>query len=138
MKSLPHGKSNVRVLLDTHAFLWWLDGDRQMPVKVRRIVGDETHAVLVSAATAWEISTKVRIGRLPGAVHVAADIRGCIMRQRFSSLDITVLHAQRACGLPGTHRDPFDRMLAAQAQIEDLPIVSNDVILDQFGIKRIW
>jgi PIN domain nuclease of toxin-antitoxin system len=94
--------------------------------------------VLVSAASAWEIATKVRIGKLPGAVNVAADVVGCLARQRFESLDITVLHAQRAGRLPGMHRDRFDRMLIAQAQIEDLPIVTNDEVFDGYGVTRLW
>ena len=93
---------------------------------------------LVSAASAWEITTKARLGKLPGAMEVAADVAGCIARQQFEGLDITVLHAQRAGRLPGTHRDPFDRMLAAQAQIEDLPIVSNDMVFDDYSVTRIW
>ena len=126
------------MLLDTHAFLWWLDGDRQLPARARRTIADEANTILVSAASAWEITTKVRIGKLPGAVEVAADVAGCITRQRFESLDITVLHAQRAGRLPGAHRDPFDRMLAAQAQIEDLPVVSNDLVFDEYSVVRIW
>lgn len=128
----------MRVLLDTHAFLWWLDGDRRLSARARRTIGEETNTILVSAASAWEITTKVRIGKLPGAVEVAGDVSGCIARQRFDSLDITVLHAQRAGRLPGAHRDPFDRMLAAQAQIEDLPIVSNDLIFDGYSVTRMW
>ena len=128
----------MKLLLDTHAFLWWLDGDRQLPARIRRLVGDEANTILVSAATAWEISTKVRIGKLPAVVEVAADIAGCIARQRFPILEITVLHAQRAGRLPGIHRDPFDRMLAAQAQVEGIPIASNEVVFDSWGISRIW
>jgi PIN domain nuclease of toxin-antitoxin system len=109
-----------------------------LSARARRTIADETNIVLVSAASAWEITTKVRIGKLPGALDVAADIQGCIRRQLFESLDITVLHAQRAGHLPGTHRDPFDRMLAAQAQIEDLPIVSNDVVFEDYSVTRIW
>ena len=86
----------MRLLLDTHALLWWLDGDRRLPLRVRRLIGDETNAVLVSAASAWEISTKARLGRLPGAADVAADIAGCISEQGFTELDITMRHAQRA------------------------------------------
>jgi PIN domain nuclease of toxin-antitoxin system len=128
----------VRVLLDTHTLLWWLDGDRRLSRRARQTVADEANEVLVSAASAWEIATKVRIGKLPGAVDVAADVVGCLARQRFESLDITVLHAQRAGRLPGTHRDPFDRMLIAQAQIEDLPIVTNDEVFDGYGVTRLW
>ena len=138
MRNWRPGASNVRVLLDTHAFLWWLDGDRKLSRRARLTIGDEANTVLVSAASAWEIATKVRIGKLPGAVDVAADIAGCLTRQQFESLDITVLHAQRAGRLPGTHRDPFDRMLVAQAQIEDLPIITNESVFDKFGVTRLW
>jgi PIN domain nuclease of toxin-antitoxin system len=108
----------MRLLLDTHTLLWWLDGDRRLTRRARQAIGNEENVVLVSAASAWEIATKVRIGKLPGATEVAADIPGCLTRQKFDSLDISVLHAQRAGRLPGAHRDPFDRMLVAQAQIE--------------------
>jgi PIN domain nuclease of toxin-antitoxin system len=128
----------VRLLLDTHAFLWWLDGDRRLSVKARRLIADEANAVLVSAASAWEITTKARLGKLPGAQAVAADVMGCIGNQSFVPLDITVLHAQRAGGLPGDHRDPFDRMLIAQAQLEDVSIISDDRVFDEYGVRRIW
>ena len=128
----------MRLLLDTHAFLWWLDGDRRLSRKIRRLIGDQDHDVFVSAASAWEITTKARLGKLPGAADVAAHVAGCIASQAFSSLDITVLHAQRAGRLPEEHRDPFDRMLAAQAQLEDLPIVSDDEVFDGYGVNRLW
>jgi PIN domain nuclease of toxin-antitoxin system len=128
----------VRVLLDTHAFLWWLDGDKRLPVNVRRLVAEERNTIFVSAASAWEISTKFRLGRLPAAADVAADIAGCIASQGFSPLEITVQHAQRAGGLPGAHRDPFDRMLIAQSQMEDLPIVSNEEVFEECGLNRVW
>jgi PIN domain nuclease of toxin-antitoxin system len=128
----------VRVLLDTHTLLWWLDGDRRLSRRARQAIGAGASAVFVSAASAWEIATKARLGKLPGALDVAADIPGCLASQQFDSLDITVLHAQRAGRLPGDHRDPFDRMLIAQAQIEDLPVVSNDEVFDEYGVARIW
>jgi PIN domain nuclease of toxin-antitoxin system len=128
----------VRLLLDTHAFLWWLDGDRRLSLKARRLIANDTNAVLVSAASAWEITTKSRLGKLPGAQDVAADVVGCIAGQGFVPLDITVLHAQRAGGLAGEHRDPFDRMLIAQAQLEDVAIVSDDRVFDDYDVRRIW
>jgi len=128
----------VRLLLDTHAFLWWLDGNRRLPVRIRTLIADEAHVVLVSAASAWEISTKARLGRLPGALDVAADVSGALSSQGFEALDMTVRHAQKAGALPGPHQDPFDRMLIAQAQIEDLPIVSNEEVFDAYGVNRIW
>jgi PIN domain nuclease of toxin-antitoxin system len=128
----------VRLLLDTHAFLWWLDGDRRLSLKSRRLIADETNAVLVSAASAWEITTKARLGRLPGAQAVAADVAGCVANQGFVPLDITVIHAQRAGALAGEHRDPFDRMLIAQAQLEDVSIVSDDRMFDDYSVRRLW
>jgi PIN domain nuclease of toxin-antitoxin system len=128
----------MRLLLDTHAFLWWLDGNRRLPKRTRGLISDDANVIMVSAASAWEISTKARLGRLPRAVDVAADLAAIVTAQAFTPLEITIPHAQRAGRLPGEHRDPFDRMLAAQAQIEDLPIVSNDPVFTGFGIERIW
>ena len=128
----------MRLLLDTHALLWWLDGSRRLSRKARAAIGDEATSVFVSAASAWEITTKARLGKLPGAVDVAADVAGCMAGQGFSAMDITILHAQRAGRLPGDHRDPFDRMLIAQAQLEDLPILSDDDVFDGYGVTRFW
>lgn len=128
----------MRLLLDTHALLWWLDGDARLSKRARAAIGDARTVCLVSAASAWEITTKARLGKLPGALEVAADIAGCLRAQQFTALDITVDHAQRAGALPGAHRDPFDRMLIAQAQAENLPLVSNDVVFDAYGVVRLW
>jgi PIN domain nuclease of toxin-antitoxin system len=128
----------VRVLLDTHALLWWLDGDRKLPRRVRDLIGDINTDVIVSAASVWEITMKARIGKLPGAMAVAADVPTCIASQGFTALSISVQHAQRAGNLPGPHRDPFDRMLVAQAQAEDLPLVTNERVFDHYGINRVW
>lgn len=128
----------MRVLLDTHTLLWWLDGDARLSKRARAAIGDERTVCMVSAASAWEITTKARLGKLPGALEVAADISGCLRSQQFTPLDITIDHAQRAGGLPGEHRDPFDRMLIAQAAAENLPIVSNDEVFDRYGVVRIW
>lgn len=128
----------MRVLLDTHAFLWWLDGDRRLSLKARRLIADDTNAVLISAASAWEITTKSRLGKLPGAQDVAADVVGCVASQGFVPLDLSLLHAQRAGALGGEHRDPFDRMLIAQAQLEDVAIISDDRIFDNYDVRRMW
>ena len=128
----------MRVLLDTHTLLWWLDGDRRLSKKARRLIADERAAVFVSAASAWEIATKARLGKLPGAAEVAADVAACVSGQGFEPLDITILHAQRAGGLSGDHKDPFDRMLIAQAQMEDLHVVSDDGVFDAYGVSRVW
>ncbi len=128
----------MRLLLDTHALLWWLDGDRSLTRRARTAIADEDNVIFVSAASAWEITTKARLGKLPGADAVAADVVGSVASQGFSSLEITMLHAQRAGRLPGSHRDPFDRMLIAQAQLEDLALVSNEAAFDAYGVSRLW
>ncbi len=129
---------SVRLLLDTHAFLWWLDGDRRLPRKTRLLIADADNEITVSAASVWEITTKARIGKLPGAAAVAADVPAAIAGQGFVSLPITATHAQRAGFLPGPHRDPFDRVLVAQSLIEGLPLVSADDVFDDYGIERLW
>jgi len=128
----------LRLLLDTHALLWWLDGDRRLSMKARRAIANQSNTILVSAASAWEITTKARLGKLAGAADVAADVAACVDSQGFLALDITLLHAQRAGRLPGEHRDPFDRMLIAQSQMEDVALVSDDEIFDTFDVGRFW
>lgn len=128
----------MRVLLDTHAFLWWLDGDRRLSKRARTLIANENTEVLVSAASAWEISIKAASGKLPGALDVAADVLGCVRAQGFVPLDITVLHAQRAGSLPALHGDPFDRALISQALLEGVPILSVDAVFDGYGVTRIW
>ena len=128
----------MKALLDTHALLWWLDGDERLPVVARNWIGEQTHTVLVSAASAWEIAAKVRIGKLPGAVEVAESFQACLLEQGFTPLGITIDHAIRAGSLSGPHRDPFDRMLIAQAQAENIPLISNETLFDDYGIRRIW
>jgi len=128
----------VKLLLDTHAFLWWLVGDRRLSPRSRRAIGDARNAVWVSALSAWEIVLKARVGRLPRAGAVAEDVAGAILGQGFTALDLTIAHAQRAGELPLTHRDPFDRLLAAQAIHEGLRFVSNDEAFDQLGVARFW
>ena len=128
----------MRVLLDTHALLWWVADSGRLSPRARRIVADEANGVLVSAASAWEIATKYRLGKLPGTEAVALDVAGTIGDQGFEPLPVGVRDAERAGRLPGPHRDPFDRMLAAQALARDLGVVSVDEALDGYGVRRIW
>ncbi len=93
---------------------------------------------MVSAASAWEVATKVRLGRLPTATDLAADFAGHVERVGFQLLAISAEHGIRAGLLPGPHKDPFDRMLIAQAQAENLPIISNEVLFDSCGVRRLW
>jgi PIN domain nuclease of toxin-antitoxin system len=128
----------VRVLLDTHTLLWWAIDDPQLSRKARSVLASFESEVLVSAASAWEVATKVRLGKLPGAEALAADFPARVHQLGFRELAITVDHGQRAGLLPGAHKDPFDRMLIAQAQAENVPIVSNERIFDSYHVRRIW
>lgn len=128
----------MRLLLDTTAFLWWLKGSSHLSAQARAAIEDAAATAFVSAATAWEITTKHRIGKLPEHAVVAADVLKTIKERGFEPLEITVTHAQHAGVLPGAHRDPFDRMLAAQALLEGLSVVSNDSSFDAFGVRRVW
>jgi PIN domain nuclease of toxin-antitoxin system len=126
------------LLLDTHAFVWWLAGDPKLSKRAQRAIAAPEAEVFVSAASAWEIATKHRLGKLPGVSAFVHDISAAIASQSFAALAVTVVHAQRAGALASEHRDPFDRMLIAQAQSEDLILVSNESIFDAFGINRLW
>jgi PIN domain nuclease of toxin-antitoxin system len=96
------------------------------------------HTVLVSAASMWEIATKVRLGKLDVEVDVVENFGAYLAMERFESVSVTAAHAIRAGLLPGPHKDPFDRMLIAQAQAENVPILSNDRALDGYGVRRLW
>jgi len=128
----------VRLLLDTHALLWWLSGDEALSGAARGAMAEERNDIFVSAASAWEISTNHRIGKLPGAAAIVADLERVIAQQGFATLPISLRHGTVAGGLPGPHRDPFDRMLIAQAMLEDLVLVSNEAPFDAYGVRRCW
>ncbi len=124
--------------MDTHAFLWWIAGDVLLSDPARAAIGDTRNEVFVSAATAWEITTKVRIGKLPGAVSIAGDLTAVIVAHGFVALPITFTQGQMAGALAGPHKDPFDRMLVAQAMANGLILVSNEQRLDAFSVRRLW
>ena len=128
----------MRVLLDTHAFLWWLVDSARLSRVAYHAIADEGNDILVSAASAWEITTKHRLGRLPEGATTAPDVAASIASQGFEELAISVVDAERAGRLPGPHRDPFDRMLVAQAQIHNLVIVSVDAAFDSYAVQRLW
>ena len=128
----------MRVLLDTHAFLWWIADSERLSGPARTVIADKLNDIAVSAASAWEIATKFRIGKLPGCEAVAFDVAGHVTGQGFEGLAISVADAERAGRLPGSHRDPFDRMLEAQALARDFPVVSADPVFDSFGVVRLW
>lgn len=129
----------MRLLLDTHALIWWLEGSKRLSQGARRAISEEENEILVSAASAWEIATKHRLGKLPSVDQAfAADISGGIASQGFTELAISVADATRAGALPGRLRDPFDRMLIAQALGHDLILVSIEDPFDSYGVRRLW
>lgn len=128
----------MRLLLDTHTFIWWFAGNARLSAPARQAIADEDNDVLISAASAWEISTKYRARRLPDAEGLAEDITGHIANENFEGLPITVEDAAHAGALPGPLRDPFDRLLIAQALGRNLVLISIETLFDQYGIRRIW
>lgn len=128
----------MRLLLDTHALIWWLAGDEALSRRACEAMGDEANTVAVSAASAMEVATKFRIGKLPGAALLAQDFEAIVAGQGFTKLAILVHHARLAGEMNIAHKDPFDRLLIAQAQAEDMILVSNEVLFDGFGVKRLW
>lgn len=123
------------MLLDTHAYLWWLAGDERMSVAAREAVADPDAIVFVSAATVWEMAIKTALGRLhTGGADLVDEIAG----SGFSELPITPRHAWSAGTLPPHHRDPFDRMLVAQATQEGLRCVTRDTAFAAYEVETLW
>jgi len=128
----------VRLLLDTHALIWWLAGDDALSLRAQDAIGDEANSVSVSAASAMEVATKFRIGKLPGAAMLAQDFEAIVAAQGFVELPISVRHARLAGEMNVAHKDPFDRFLISQAQSEDMVLVSNEALFDGFAVQRLW
>lgn len=126
----------MRLLIDTHAFLWFAEGDRKLSDFGRDVVADMRNDVLLSVASIWEIATKAGLGKIelsgPFEPFVQRELSG------FQVLPISTAHAIHVATLPHHHRDPFDRMLIAQSLIEGLPVLSNDRAFDVYGVERIW
>lgn len=128
----------MRLLLDTHALIWWLAGDEALSPPAREAIADEANAVAVSAASALEVATRFRIGKLAGAALLARNFEAIIASQGFAELPISVHHARLAGEMNIEHKDPFDRFLIAQAQAEDMILVSNEALFDTFAVQRLW
>ena len=128
----------MRVLLDTHALLWAVAYDELLSPRARHLIQPQRNEVFVSAASAWEIATKYRLGKLPQAEALVDDFVSVIQLSGYLPLSINVEHALRAGRLTPEHKDPFDRMIAAQSIHEDLALISNDEQLDIFGVRREW
>jgi len=123
-----------RFLLDTHVFLWWCADSPQLGHEARDAIAEPGNQVLVSAASAWEMAIKSALGRL----RAPRDVEGAMEANGFQKLAISFAHAARAGALPSRHADPFDRMLVAQAELEDLTLVTHDRRMESHGVAILW
>lgn len=128
----------MRLLLDTHALLWWWIDDPQLSPRARDAISDPANAVFVSAATAWELATRHRIGKLGEAGEAVSRFDELAASDGFQHLPISYYHCLRAGGYAVEHRDPFDRMLAAQTELERLVLVTRDPAFGLFGVDTLW
>ncbi|VAX08942.1 hypothetical protein MNBD_GAMMA26-2197 [hydrothermal vent metagenome] len=128
----------MRLLLDTHVLLWWFTDDRQLSTCARGMIADEANEVLVSAASAWEIATKQRLGKLNEAPGVTSRFAELVTADNFIHLPVTYLHSLRAGAYKFSHRDPFDRMLAAQSELDSLPLITRDPAFEAFPCTTFW
>jgi len=128
----------MNLLLDTHALIWWLAGDDALGAQARALIEVEDTQVFVSAASAMEISTKHRLGKLAGAGLLATNLSHFLSDQGFVELPISIAHAAMAGNLQIAHKDPFDRFLIAQSLLENCALASNEAVFDTFGVNRVW
>ena len=128
----------MRLLLDTHALAWWLLDDRRLPSRVHDLIADPDNEIWASAVSAFEAGTKYRIGKWRDIEELALNFEQAVRAENFGLLAISAAHA--SCGglLGGSHRDPFDRLLAAQSLIESLPLVTNDPAFQAFAVETVW
>jgi PIN domain nuclease of toxin-antitoxin system len=125
-------------LVDTHAFIWRMRGDKRLPAAAREVLDETEEPVFFSAVSAFEIAYKHRIGKLPEMEGYVEDLLPAAARNRFAFLTLTAPSAFMAARLEIDHRDPFDRMLIAQALTDDLTFISNEAVADEAGVRRLW
>ena len=128
----------MRVLVDTHVFLWWVEGDRALPVKARAALADRDNECLFSLVSVWELALKAGLGKLKLALPVQRYVIEHVAANGFRMLDIQMAHVGRVESLASHHGDPFDRLLIAQALEEKIPVVTADPVFRDYGVKRIW
>ena len=128
----------MRVLVDTHVFLWWVEGDRALPAKARAALANQENECLVSLVSAWELAIKAGLGKLKLTLPVQRYVVEHIAANGFRMLDIRMAHVGRVETLASHHGDPFDRLLIAQALEEEIPVVTADPVFRKYGVKRIW
>jgi PIN domain nuclease of toxin-antitoxin system len=127
----------MNLLLDTHALLWWLTADGRLSSAARNAIA-EANKVFVSSVTAWEMATKQRLGKLPGADPYVSDLPNVVKDEGMDFAPLLFRHGLRAGAYPAPHRDPFDRMLAAQAELEELTLITHDSQFTQFPVHTLW
>lgn len=125
-------------LIDTHVLLWWFFNDPKLSEPAFEIIKNPENIIFVSSASGWEIATKYRLGKLPHAHEAVERLPELIQRSRMKVLPILLEHALLAAKLPGPHKDPFDRMLIAQGQIEKMPIITSDIVFNEYDVSLIW
>jgi PIN domain nuclease of toxin-antitoxin system len=128
----------MRALLDTHTFLWWITDNRKLSPGVRKVIGDGSNELFLSAASGWEIAIKAQIGRLQLPDKPELFISEQMVINGIQGLSIEISHAVHVYTLPAHHRDPFDRMLVSQAQLEGLPILTADPKISLYAVKVVW
>ena len=127
----------MTALLDTHSLKWWLDDPGQLSESAKSAIGNRLNVIVISAVVPWEMAIKTNIGKLRGE-GLLANWASKIAAEGFTELPVESSHAIRAGLLPGHHKDPFDRLLIAQAQATGWPIISADPVFDHYGVRRIW
>ena len=128
----------MRVLVDTHVFLWWVEGNRALPAKARAALADRENECLISMVSAWELAIKAGLGKLKLALPVKRYVVEHVAANGFRMLDLRLAHVGRVETLDTHHGDPFDRLLIAQALEEKLAVVTADPVFRKYGVKRIW
>lgn len=128
----------MKLLLDTHALIWFIMGDTRLPIPLRILIETVENQRFVSVASVWEIAIKMSLGKLNMGASFTALIPGQLMSNRIEILPISVAHLHKVAQLPFHHRDPFDRLLIAQSQVEHLPLLSRDPMFDGYGVQRLW
>jgi PIN domain nuclease of toxin-antitoxin system len=128
----------VRLLLDTHTFLWFITNDPRLSATAKAEIADPANDILISPASYWEVAIKISLGKYPLSAPFESFISKSIEDNGFTILPLEPKHAAVLTSLPFHHRDPFDRMIVAQASAENISIVSADALLDRYGVRRIW
>lgn len=128
----------MKLLLDTHVFLWWIADDERLSAPARAAIADSANEIFVSAASGWEIAIKAGLGRLSLPDRPARFVPNQVARNGFTVLSISLAHALAVEALPALHRDPFDRLLVAQSRLEKLPVITDDAAILRYDVRAVW